>query len=72
MTSIMQKAFEKASAMPEIEQNQLARIFLEEIESEQKWDSLFASSEVLLGEMANEAIKEFEIGSTKPLDTDSL
>lgn len=72
MTSIIQKAFEKASTMPEIEQNQLARIFLEEIESEQRWDLLFANSEIFLGEMANEAIKEFETGSTKLPDTDSL
>ncbi|MFP4487520.1 MAG: hypothetical protein ACLFOC_11215 [Campylobacterales bacterium] len=72
MTATMQQVFDKASALSEIEQNQLARIFLEEIESEQKWETLFASSESMLEKMANEAISEYKNRETKPLDTHSL
>jgi len=44
MTAIMQKAFQKAFILPEIEQSQLARVFIEEMDCEQKWDMLFADT----------------------------
>lgn len=72
MTAIMQQVFDKASTLPESEQNQLARIFLEEIESEQKWEKLFARSESLLEKMASEAVLEYKNRATKALDTQSL
>lgn len=69
MTAIMQQVFDKASILSETEQNQLARIFLEEIESEQKWEALFARSESLLEKMTNEAVLEYKSKATKPLET---
>jgi hypothetical protein len=38
------------------------------LESEQRWDDLFARSADLLEEMAEEAVREDEAGLTKPLD----
>jgi hypothetical protein len=56
MTTMLEKAFAEASRLPDIEQNALARWLLEEIESERKWDNLFAESEDELGRLALEAL----------------
>lgn len=72
MTKLLEKAFEKASQLPELDQNALAKWLLEELESEQKWDRLFAKSEDLLDQLADEALEEDRQGKTKPLDLDSL
>jgi hypothetical protein len=60
MTSMLQKAFNVASKLPDSEQNALARWMLDEIESDRKWDSLFAESEDVLGQMALDALSEDE------------
>ncbi len=60
MTELLESAFERASKMPEIEQNMFAKFILEELESEKKWDSAFASSEDVLAKLATEAIEDFK------------
>ena len=60
MTTILEKAFSEASKLPEIEQNALARWVLDEIESDKKWDNLFAESEDTLAKLAAEALREEE------------
>ncbi len=72
MTSMLKKAFDEASKLPEIEQNALARWMLEEIKSDRKWDSQFAESEDILAELAREALQEESNSSTTDLDEDSL
>jgi len=57
---MLQKAFNVASKLPDSEQNALARWMLDEIESDRKWDSLFAESEDVLGQMALDALSEDE------------
>jgi hypothetical protein len=58
MTDILQRAFEKASELPEHEQNAFGALFLAELESERRWDELFARSLELLEKLAAEAISE--------------
>ena len=41
MTSLLQEAVQKAMALPEEQQNALAAIVLQEIESEQRWQESF-------------------------------
>jgi len=72
MTSLLQKAFEVASKLPALEQNILARTVLDEIESEKKWDDLFAESEDFLAQLATEALREEEQGTTTELDPNKL
>ncbi|NTV67246.1 MAG: hypothetical protein HGB06_06105 [Chlorobaculum sp.] len=60
MTSMLEKAFNVASKLPDSEQNALARWLLDEIESDRKWDSLFAESEYVLSQMALDALSEEE------------
>jgi len=72
MTKLLEKAFEEASKLPEIEQNALAKRLLNELTAEKKWEKTFASSEDILSRLADEAIEEHKQGRTKPLDVDSL
>ena len=65
MTKLLEKAFEKASKLPDIEQNALAKWVLEEIESERKWDKAFAESENILDRLADEALEAHKQGKTK-------
>jgi hypothetical protein len=72
MTTMLEKAFAEASRLPDFEQNALARWLLEEIESERKWDNLFAESEDELGTLALEALSEDEKEKTTSLDLGEL
>jgi len=57
-----------AAQLPEEEQDALAAILLEEMESEERWSALFAVSPNLLERMANEAIQDFQAGRVQPID----
>jgi len=56
------------NALPPEEQDAFASLILEEIESEKRWDELFASSQGQLAQLAGQAIAEYKAGKTKPLD----
>lgn len=68
MTTLLKKAFDKVSRLPQSEQEAIAALILDEIASEQKWDELFAKSQDKLSQLADEALEEFKKGKTKPLD----
>jgi len=72
MTKLLEKAFEEASKLSELEQNALARWLIDEIIAEKKWAKAFAESEDLLENLADEALSEHAEGKTKPLDTNQL
>ena len=72
MTDILQLAFEKASQLPPQEQDAVGTWLLAELESERRWDELFARSPELLERLAAEAIAEDDAGLTEPLDPESL
>ncbi len=72
MTSMLEKAFSEASKLPDAEQNALARWVLDEIESDRKWDTLFAESEDTLAQLASGALEEEGKGKTTRLDADKL
>jgi hypothetical protein len=73
MTKLLQKAFDEASKLPEEdEQDALARILLEELASERRWEELFSGSPDLLADFANEALVEHRAGRTEKLDPDKL
>jgi hypothetical protein len=58
--------------MRKFEQNALAKRLLNELTAEKKWEKAFASSEDVLGRLADEAVEEHKQGKTKPLDIDGL
>ena len=72
MTQLLKKAFQEASKLPVVDQNALAKWLIQELESEKKWEIIFAESEDILDRLADEAIKAHKRGKTKPLDTDRL
>jgi hypothetical protein len=72
MTKLLEKAFAEAAKLPADEQDALATAVLSEIDSEKRWDRLFAGSEDELTDLAEEALAEHRAGRTKPLDPDRL
>ncbi len=72
MTKLLNKAFEEASRLPEINQNALAKWILDELNSEKAWGKSFAKSEDILKNLADEAIREKHKGKTSPLDLNRL
>lgn len=72
MTKLLEKAFKKAEALPEMEQNALARRLLLELEAEKRWEKTFAESEDVLDKLADEALEARRRGKTKPLDMSKL
>ena len=72
MTKLLEKAFEEASRLPEVDQNALAKWVLDELQSEREWERSFAESEDVLEKLADEAIAEKRKGKTIPLDLDRL
>lgn len=72
MTSMLKKAFDEASKLPELEQNTLARWVLLELKSDRKWEKLFAESEDMLTELAQEALRDEDRDKTTDLNVDEL
>jgi hypothetical protein len=74
MTQLMEEAIAKASRLTEDEQDALALIILREIESEERWDELFAQpkSVDVLSRLADEAMSEVQSGRVRKLELDDL
>jgi hypothetical protein len=72
MTKLLKDAIAKLRQMPEAEQDAIAQIVLDEIESERRWDELFAKSPDKLRALADRAWAEHEAGGSEELDPDRL
>ena len=72
MTKLLEKAFKKASKLPEVQQNALAKWLLEELEAEKEWEKRFAQSEDVLDLLADEALEAHRKGKGKPMDFSRL
>lgn len=70
MTKLLKEAFERASRLPESEQDALAAILLEEMADEKRWQEAFRRGEAKLVQLAEEALEEYRAGRTTPLDFD--
>ena len=68
MTQLLERAFAEVSKLPDTEQDAVASLLLAELESERRWSHAFASSQDQLGELADEALREFKAGETLPMD----
>jgi hypothetical protein len=67
MTKLMDKAISEVAKLPELEQDALAVILLEEMASERRWSESFAKSQDALAKLAEEALAEYAAGRTQPL-----
>jgi hypothetical protein len=72
MTKLLQQAVRKVQALPDVDQDAIAALILEELEDEARWDTSFAQSRSALEKLAAEAAAEHRAGKTKPLDPDEL
>jgi hypothetical protein len=72
MTKPLEDAIAKLRQMPDEEQDAIAQIVLDELESERRWDELFAKSPEKLRELADRAWAEHEAGGSEELDPDRL
>ena len=74
MTQLMEQAIAKATQLSDEEQNAIASMILREIESEQRWDDLFAQTRSVdcLSRLADEAMAEVRSGKVQKLDLDDL
>jgi hypothetical protein len=74
MSQLMEQAIQKARELPERDQEAIASIILQEIESEHRWEELFARPESaeLLSRLADEALAEARAGRARKLDVNEL
>lgn len=72
MTELLTRAFDRARALPEAEQDALARWILEELTSERRRDDVFSASPESLARLADEALAEHRAGRTETLEPDDL
>ncbi len=62
MTKLLEQAFIQAKSLPESDQDAIARLLLDEIESDHRWVELFAKSSEKLAQLADQAWAEHEDG----------
>jgi hypothetical protein len=72
MTKLLEKAIESVRELPVAEQDAIAQIVLDELESERLWSERFAASSEKLRKFADGAWAEHEAGKSEPLDPDKL
>lgn len=72
MTKLLDKVFEEASKLSELDQNALAKWVLDELDSERAWLKTFGETEDVLEKLADEALTEKRKGKTSPLDINRL
>jgi len=68
MTELLEKAFAEASKLPQEAQDMLAKMLLDDLAAEEKWDETFARSQDKLALLADEALAEYRDGRTKKLE----
>jgi hypothetical protein len=74
MIERLKQAFEQAEQRPEAEQELLAQLLLEEMQSEDRWTALFADprSDTLLEKLVAEALAEDDAGETEEITGDTF
>jgi hypothetical protein len=70
VTQLLETAMKRVAALPKEEQDEFASFILAELDSERRWDELFAKSQDALSDMANLAVAEDKAGKTAELDLD--
>ncbi len=70
MTELLEKAISEVQRLPEGEQDAIARLILEELEDERRWDAAFAGSPHVLAKLLEEAEAEDRAGLTQACDVE--
>jgi hypothetical protein len=74
MSELMEKAIQKVKQLPEPDQESIASIILQEIDSEHRWAELFGRPESagVLARLAAEVLADARAGRATPLDVNEL
>jgi hypothetical protein len=72
MTKLLEQAIVKISALPESEQDEVARMVLGELEEDRAWASSSLRHADQLRRLADEAWAEHESGQSQELDPENL
>ena len=68
MTSLLEKALREAAALSPSEQDRIARLILDEIEDEARWQKTFERSQDQIAALAGAARKEIAQGDVRDED----
>ncbi|WP_414566661.1 MULTISPECIES: hypothetical protein [unclassified Anabaena] len=72
MTELLEQAIIQLKSLPASQQDAMARMILEELEDEKRWDEAFERSSDALAFLASQAMAEYRAGKTQQLDPDTL
>lgn len=72
MTRLMEQAIERLRAVPEGQQDRLARFLLSELDDDVRWNASTATRADALQRLANGVLADDARGLCEPLDPDSL
>lgn len=72
MTPLLEKAIERMRALPESQQDPLARFLLNELEDDARWAASTARHADTLGRLAGRVLSDDARGVSEPLDPDAL
>ena len=67
MTEALAAAVATASRLPDEEQDVLASLLMAEMDSEERWNTLFSQSQGALADLAQQALLEHQAGETRSL-----
>ena len=68
MTKLLEKAFNAINKLKPEEQETYAKIILSELDSENKWKTIFETSQEELSVLANEAVLDYKKNKVSDLD----
>jgi hypothetical protein len=68
MTKLLEKALRQAARLSAAEQDRIARLVLDEIEHEARWNATFAGSQAKLAEIAAAAREDIARGEVRDED----
>ncbi len=72
MTDLLEKVISKIERMPSEKQDELAVWIMEELKSEERWQSTFNETSEELSVLAEVALEEYNAGNAEELDPDDL
>lgn len=72
MTQSLHSVMAKLAALPEEEQERIAKWLSAELAADERWSDMFAESEGMLADMADDALADLDSGKTIDLDPDRM
>lgn len=72
MTGLLQKAIDELQKLPPHQQDEMAKIILDELADETRWDQVFAASQDKLSKLAAKVRGDIRNGKVRKMGIDEL